>query len=99
MAGIALRRSGDVVGRFSQSVYRDITTAMASGAIARCDRPGSAGMAHGSWRKCRGVAMAGIALRRGWDVGAWLAGGSDAMAAGATPGHGRCHQRMIKDRT
>ena len=51
MAGIALRRSGDVIGRFSQSVYRDITTAMASGAIARCDRPGSAGMAHGRRRK------------------------------------------------
>ena len=72
---------------------------MAGCAIARCDRPGSAGMAHGSRRKCRGVAMAGIALRGGWDVRAWLAGGGDAMAAGATPGHGRGDRIVIEYRT
>ena len=99
MAGIALRRSGDVIGRFSQSVYRDITAAMASGAIARCERPGSAGMAHGSWCKCRGVAMAGIALRGGWDVGARLAGGGDTMATGAATSHGRGDRIVVEHRT
>ena len=93
MAGIALRRGGHMVRRFSERIRGNIGATMAGCAIARRDRPGSAGMAHGSRCKGRGVAMAGIALRGGGDVGAWLAGGGDAMAAGATPGHGRWRWR------
>ena len=89
----------DMVARFGLGICCNITAVMACRAIASCNRPSSTGMAHGSRCKGRGVAMAGIALRGGWDVRARLAGGGDAMAAGATPGHGRCHQRMIKDRT
>ena len=61
---------------------------MASGTISSCDRPGGAGMAHRSRRKGHRVSMAGIALRRGWNMRTWLAQGGDAMAARATAGHG-----------
>ena len=88
------RREGRryMVARFGLGIYCNITAVMTCRAVARCDRSGSAGMAHGSRRKGRGVAMAGIALRRGWNMRAWLAGGSDAMAARATAGHRRCDQ-------
>jgi hypothetical protein len=62
MAGIALRRGRDVIGRFSQCIHCDISTAMASCAIARRQGAGSAGMAHGSRHKGSGVLMASIAL-------------------------------------
>lgn len=89
----------DMVTRFGLSIYCNVAAIMADSAIARCDRPGSTSMAHGSRRKGCGVSMAGIALRRGWNVRTGLAQGGDAMAAGAATGHGRCDQRMIKDCT
>jgi len=69
---------------------------MTSRAITGSQGAGGTGMAHGSGRKGRGVLMAGIALRRRWDMRSWLAGGCNAMAAGATAGHRRGNRIVIK---
>ena len=101
VAGIALRGGGNMVGRFSQGVDRDITTAMASGAIAGSEWPGSAGMTHRRRHKIRGVSMAGIALRGGWDMRAGLGFNTrgHAMAGIATSGHRRIGGGVIEHRT
>ena len=98
MTGIALRRGRHMVRRFTERIRGNIGATMAGCAIASRDRSGSSAMAHGSRRKGRGVAMAGIALRRGRNMRAWLAGGGDAMAAGATPGHRRGDRIVVEHR-
>ena len=56
-------------------------------------------MAHLRRGERRGVGMAGIALRGGWNMRAVLALGADAVARGATSGDRWADQRVIELRT
>ena len=62
MAGIALRRSRHVIGRFGQCIHRHVGSAVAGRAITRCRRPRRTGMAHAGRRECGIALVASVAL-------------------------------------
>jgi len=90
VTGIALRAGADVGARFGLGVLRQVGAVVAGGAVARCRRAGSAGMAHGSRGKGRFVGVADAALCAAGDVAGGFTQRRGAVVAGRAVGVAGC---------